>query len=409
MNARDPGIDAAFEGLRRAHRAERAPDALRQRVLERARQARAGQGAPPPRSTPRRSHGWLAVAAAAAVAAGSWLLVSRTELDGSAAPKAERDAVTPTAEPSRRAAPPATCPRPLPAWPWHPADIDTATKLMGLESRIFKTETLGCGPFARRYLLRTDRELTATAPLLIVLHDGGHSPEQVQVETRWWFDDLAQRERVALVYANGTPAVGPLQGQWINAGVWQTDPGAHPAIDDVAYLQALSSELGDKDGLGQGEVFLAGNGSGGLMALRAALREPGRYTGVAAFLPPRAPLKTELGPVLAAGAERRLRSIFVALTRAADENPSQLALDWAAALGSEAGPVHVTRQRPGVRRIDTSLANGLALRIVTLPEEVNPFPGPGGAEPLARAASEKLPHFFDGPGAAWTFFMRAKP
>ena len=73
-------------------------------------------------------------------------------------------------------------------------------------------------------------------------------------------------------------------------------------------------------------------------------------------------------------------------------------------LGSEHGAIHAARQRPGVGRIDSPLANGVRLRIVTLPEGVDPFPAPGGADGPARAASEKNPSFFDGPGAAWELF-----
>ena len=95
-----------------------------------------------------------------------------------------------------------------------------------------------------------------------------------------------------------------------------------------------------------------------------------------------------------------------------------VAREWAALFGTDLGAVHVTQQEPGVRRIDARLTAAdapggarelMPLRILRLPEQVDPFPAPGGMDALARAASEKRPHFFDGPGAAWDFFEQWRP
>lgn len=422
MNARDPGTDASFEWLRRAHRSERAPDALRRRALERALDERSRGERRAPRARRWLTRGtWLALAAA--VTAGVWLGVSRTALDGAVStPTAAADGVTPTAEPAPSPSSP-TCSTPLPRSPFDPARVEDAAKASGLVAGVFETETAGCGPLTRRYLVRTSTEyapVSPVSPVLIVLHDGGESPEQAQNTTRWWFDDVTERKFAVLVYANGAPTLTQTVGPSPHAGIWQTDRAAHPAVDDVAYLQAIVQDLRARLGLANGEIFLAGYGSGAVMALAAALQHPDRYAGVAAFLPARMPRKAELGAALSAPGQllplalgrHGLSSIFVAQRSVTGENPSAVAFEWAALFGTEPGALRVTRQKSGIRRIDTMLTHDkrelLPLRILSLPEQVDPFPAPGGMDRLARAASEKRPYFFDGPGAAWDFFEQQR-
>jgi len=411
MNIKDPGSEASFEWLRHAHRSEHAPDALRRRVLEQARGGRLRNPRVLPRAQRWRSRSsWLALAAAVfgSAVAGVWLGVARY-VDGSASPAAELAGVTPRAEPVRSGSLSPACAQPLPSPVLDLAEVAPSAGNAGLEGQVVQTETVGCGPLARRYLVRPPAKPKPSAPVLIVLHDAGQSAEVGQIETRWWFDDVTARQSAVLVYANGGPIAPRHDGWQINAGVWQTDAEAYPSVDDVAYLQAVVDDLRARLGLARGDVFLAGQGSGAVMALVAALQHPERYAGVAAFLPARAPRKAELVAALAAPGQRRLRSIFVALPKAAEESPSEIAFEWASLLGSEPGRVRVTRQRPGISRIDTTLAGGVALRILRLPKQVDPFPPPGGAEPLARAASKKVASFFDGPGVAWDFFERANP
>lgn len=407
MSTRDPGIDAAFDGLRSAHRSERAPEELRRRVLERGRGLNSGLGGEAQAARGGwRSRGLLLAAAAAAVL-GAWLAVTRPALEDAASPPAaSHDAVSPTAEPTRPGAASQACPMPLPTSPWRADRVDAPA--MGLEARALETQT-GCGPLTRRYLVRREVHALASAPpVLIVLHDGGQSAEQAQLLTRWWFDDLAQRKPLVLVYANGSPPATPADARWTHSGVWQTDAGAHPAVDDAAYLDAVVADLRAWRDLAPGEVFLAGYGTGATMALSAALRHPDRYAGVAAFLPSGAPLAVDISPRLIQPGLHPLRSLFVVQRRTKDENPSGIAFEWAALFGTEPGPVRVTRQKRGARRIDAALRGGVDLRVVSLPEQLDPFPGPGGGDRLAREESERRPYFFDGPGAAWEFFERVK-
>jgi predicted esterase len=407
MSVKDPGLDAGFDGLRRAHRVEQVPEALRRRTLERARALRSRNRRGP------RTREWLArgglLGVAAGVAACLWLgvslLVTSRSEDATSAP-ARLDLV-PSAEPTAvmsRGAPARRCPQPLPSSPWDLAELGAGARAAGFEAQVFESET-DCGPLTRRYLVRVPSGGTSSSPVLIVLHDAGQTAEEAQLPTRWWFDDLAQRERAVLVYANGSPSVLSTVTGPINAGVWQTDEGAHPAVDDSDYLRDVVDQLRDKRQLARGEVFLAGYGSGAIMALTAALRHPERYAGVAAFLPPRLPWKEDLG-VRPGPTEQgsRLRSVFIALPDAPRVDASALAVQWAAALGSELDAIRVTRVKPGFQRVDFSLTSGVQLRIVRLPREIDMFPPPGGGDPIARRSSRARPSFLDGPGAAWEFF-----
>lgn len=412
MTPREPELEVSFERLRRAHRAERAPDALRRRALERARSTRV-----PSQRRSKRAGEWIGRAGlsalAAGVAGGVWLGVSRFAFDGPGGVEGAagaRSEVVPHAEPAGpREAPAGRCAKPLPSSPWNPAQVNLPYGA-GFEAGVFEIAT-DCGPLTRRYVLRVPAAVASSAPVLIVLHDAGEEAEHAGIPTRWWFEDVTRRERAVLVYGNGGPSVSGAAQGLSNAGVWQTDETAHPAVDDLEYLRRLIGDLRGRRGLAQsGEIFLAGYGSGAVMALAAAARDPELYSGVAAFLPTRSPRPDELGtlPRQASG-ERRLRSVFVLLPAAAGEDPSTLAWQWASALGSEPGPVRVTREKPGIQRVDTPLAGGISLRLVRLSTEVDPFPVPGGGDPITRAASAARPSFFDGPGTAWAFFRRPSP
>jgi pimeloyl-ACP methyl ester carboxylesterase len=71
----------------------------------------------------------------------------------------------------------------------------------------------------------------------------------------------------------------------IIVGGWQTDAGAHPQVDDEAYLDRIVLDLARRGVIGGGnEVWLVGAGSGAVMALSAAAHHPERYAGVAALM-----------------------------------------------------------------------------------------------------------------------------
>jgi pimeloyl-ACP methyl ester carboxylesterase len=305
------------------------------------------------------------------------------------------------------------CVKPLPAPLLDPAHVDLSARVTGLTAGVLETETDGCGPLVRRYLVRAPERSDARTPVLIVLHDAGGTPELSQIFTRWWFDDLATRDHLVLVYAHGGPVSGTDRDAPPNAGVWQTDPEAHPAVDDLAYLKGITDDL-RRLGIADGDqVYLAGIGSGATMALAAAVRHPERYAGAVAFVTKDGlRLDAIAALVRASPAASRLRSLVVVVpeeSTGVSEDPSALAVRLATALGNEPGPIRVTREPPGVQRVRSRLATGVELEVLRLASGVDPFPLPGGGDPITRAASEARPAFFDGPGAAWAAFLRRSP
>lgn len=384
MSDEDPGLDARFDRLRRAHESERPPDGLRRRLLDRA--GRRGSKIP----RPTRVREWLSrggsPAAAAGVAACLWLGLSRFVADGSVvlSPSTDRHDLLPSAEPARSLS--GRCPSPLPMLPWNAGEVEMGVQRAGFEVDVFESET-DCGPLKRRFLVRAPVGVPSSWPVLIVLHDAGETAEMAQRWTSWWFDDPMMGEP-GVVYANGSQNLLSTVSGPMNAGVWQTDEGTHPAVDDGEYLRNVVDRLRQKRNLAGGEVFLAGYGSGALMALVAAMRHPELYAGVAAFLPPRLPWKEDLGDGVEAVAHRsHLQFIFIELPNAPATDGSALATQWASALGLDPGPVRVMRGQL-FDRVDSVLETGTALRIVRHSRELDP----------------SLASDFDAPAAAWEFF-----
>jgi len=209
----------------------------------------------------------------------------------------------------------------------------------GLDLATFEMQLPGCGALTRRYFLYRPRAVPtpSRAPVIVVLHDSGDSAEGVRaLQSQRSFEELAERERLLVVYANAGP--GPATSRFPNSGGWQTDPGANRALDDVAYLVRISTDLRERRVIeGGNDVYLVGYGGGGVMALEAAARNPELYSGVAALLPPRL---SSLQPAPRQPASRLSRVLFVTLASHRPEyywpgKPLDEALveDWALAVG----------------------------------------------------------------------------
>jgi predicted esterase len=400
--SRDPGRrQALLDELRGLHRRERAPAALRQRVVERfVAPARGrprlstwpgwawirGAFAPQVVESPLRSAA-LALAALVLVAsvggplaprlASGWSLFGGSSSSSSGVPAGDAPVLTVGPEPSgesRRALggnDPATAAgapglhdEPLIGEPGGRAselaqhlqcpifevpsgariaalETDLDSDASGLAPHTFDMETFSCGPIVRRYLELVPLGLgsKSRAPVLIVLHDAGGSAEQARVDTRWTFDDVARREGFILVYANAAPGFAT-NTQIGNSRSWQGEPRTHPEVDDEEYLQRIVTDLVLRDVIdGNNDVYLAGIGRGAKLALKAAARQPRAYAGVAAFMPPEA--QTIEAPTLEQPA--RLTRVFLVLDAKSclDETVRALAHRWSRALGISA----VLRQR----------------------------------------------------------------
>jgi hypothetical protein len=297
-------------------------------------------------------------------------------------------------------------------------------QIAGVTIHTFFQDTPSCGPIERRYLLMVPPQLSARtrAPLLVVLHDTGQSAESTHVrQTYWHFENMAREFGLVLVYANGAPGRGTSLSVE-NSGGWRTDPGASSQIDDEDYLERIVRELAGKRVLaGNNDVYLAGLGSGAVMALTAAGHSPKQYTGVATF---NSKDLRELSaiPAPSPGQRSTLARILIVERQQSQQNwlspeLQSIAENWAVSVGvgdlpltprrvelslPEPAPSRLPRsfsvQRPGIYRWDIArqTSGGPAVRVLMLDSLTDPFP-----------VERYTPGAFDGAREAWAFLSGA--
>jgi polyhydroxybutyrate depolymerase len=124
-------------------------------------------------------------------------------------------------------------------------------------------------------------------PLLIVLHGGTLSKEDVKVGPMSEFAGLADSEKFIIIMPNGVDPATGLSGatgefSWNDcrndAGVSETE------ADDVGFMGALIDWAGVNFNLGQGRIYATGTSNGGMMAYRLAFELSNRVAAVAAIL-----------------------------------------------------------------------------------------------------------------------------
>jgi len=296
-------------------------------------------------------------------------------------------------------------------------------EIQGGTIRTFDQMTPSCGLIRRRFLFFVPPQLSprTRAPVLMVLHDGGQSAESTHVQqTYWHFENMARAFGVVLVYANAAPGRGTSVGV-ANSGCWRAGPGADAQVDDEEYLEQIVRELGGSRVLAGGnDVYLAGIGSGAVMALTAAAHSPNEYAGVAAF---NSEYIGDLGAVNApsSGERGRLaRILIVDRQRSAQDwlSPElqSMAERWAIGVGIGDLPLTPHRQdvslsepaRPRLRKafgahmgtyrwdIARPTSGGPAVRVMLLDRQTDPFP-----------VERYTPGVFDGAREAWAFLSGA--
>lgn len=130
----------------------------------------------------------------------------------------------------------------------------------------------------RSYRSYVPKGLPRGAPLVLVMHGSGESPQAIRLGTGYGFERLADQHGFAVVYPksfgfdwNDCSAIGDTAVDGVRA-------------DDAGFLAALVDKLAGEIGVDPVRVFAAGVSNGGSMALRLALEHPKRYRAVAAAL-----------------------------------------------------------------------------------------------------------------------------
>lgn len=123
--------------------------------------------------------------------------------------------------------------------------------------------TLNVAGATRRYLLMRPTSLTSNAPVLLMLHANGITPEMMASLT-----EVADYAATQGFWAVLPAAVG---------GVWKDDP-LKTGADDVNFITQLITQLGGQ-GADPARIYAAGYSNGGFMATRLACAAADRIAG----------------------------------------------------------------------------------------------------------------------------------
>ena len=131
----------------------------------------------------------------------------------------------------------------------------------------------------RRYLLHrpSQRETGTLAPLVLVLHGGGGTPEQMDRGTNHAMSAEASRRGFLLVFPEG------MERAWNDGRTehLRKPLGRKEAHDDVGFLSALIDRMVAEHGADPERVYATGISNGGFMSVRLAMELSGKVAAVA--------------------------------------------------------------------------------------------------------------------------------
>ncbi|QYZ71266.1 alpha/beta hydrolase family esterase [Neotabrizicola shimadae] len=114
----------------------------------------------------------------------------------------------------------------------------------------------------------------AGAPLIVVLHGGGGSPDQIARNTG--ISAAALPEGYAVAYPRGTGNLPTWNGGYCCGAA------ARKGVDDLAFLDAVVDDAVARFGLDGSRIYAAGMSNGAIMAETWAAARPDRLTAVVA-------------------------------------------------------------------------------------------------------------------------------
>lgn len=277
--------------------------------------------------------------------------------------------------------------------------------------------TIEVAGLKRSYRTYIPKDLPRGAPLVLVMHGSGEGPQAIRKETGYAFERLADQHGFALAYPKSYGA------DWNDCSIIGDKALDGIKADDAAYLAAMVDQLVGEFKLDASRVFASGVSSGGSMALRLALEQPGRYRAVAAvvanipapqnFLCKPASQATSVmimngteDPLVPyAGGEINLLGLFYKGGPIISSGASaQYLADWAHLTGqpqtslnavAEGVSVEHTRWLPGEARAEVEL--------VTIHGGGHGLPQPYARRPRLLGPSPMAPN---GPAMIWDFFAR---
>ena len=133
--------------------------------------------------------------------------------------------------------------------------------------------TLEVDGVARKYFLFVPSAPRPAMPVVIVLHGGGGSPQQMERYTR--FSELADREGFVAVY----PAA--VDYHWNDGRRAESIRAQRDDVDDVKFLRAVIDDAARQTTIDRARVFATGISNGGFMSNRLAAEASDLVAGVA--------------------------------------------------------------------------------------------------------------------------------
>jgi polyhydroxybutyrate depolymerase len=274
-------------------------------------------------------------------------------------------------------------------------------------------QTLQHGRRERSYVVRAPRGTVRTGaplPVVLVLHGGGGSA--ANAERMSGFTALVERERVLVVYPNGSSRLGPLR-TW-NAGhccAYARDQ----QIDDVGFMAALLDTLAAQYPVDPARVYVTGMSNGAMMSHRLARELSDRIAAIAPVVgalfgdepTPAGPVamlafngaRDALIPPDGGGTGRDVAGGFGGMqTRPYAEQGAY----WARANGCTGAPVVTTSG--ALVRTRYSCPNGRAVELYLVQDNGHAWPG---GQPGTRRG-DRPSQAIDATAAMWTFF-KANP
>lgn len=138
-----------------------------------------------------------------------------------------------------------------------------------------RLHTIMVGGQQRAYRLRVPDTLDAAkpAPLVLVFHGGGGTPEQIERESR--FSELADREGFVVAYPAG------YRRSWNDGRGADAVAAQRDGIDDVAFIAALIDEVAASRRIDPKRVYATGISNGAMFSHRLALALAPRIAAIA--------------------------------------------------------------------------------------------------------------------------------
>jgi polyhydroxybutyrate depolymerase len=280
-------------------------------------------------------------------------------------------------------------------------------------------ETIGLdhGGRDRRYHMHVPPHASNAAgmPLLVVLHGGGGSGEQVGEATG--LAEAGVRAGFVVVFPDGTGALRNRLLTWNSGGI-DVYAGEHD-VDDVAFVRAVVADVQKRVAIDATRVFAAGHSNGGMMCHRLAREAADVFCGIAvvegAMNFTDADAKSPIAVLIVHGtADEHVRfdggRPKAAIGRAGDRSDASVqdAVDYYVARNNLSGCPE-TKNDGKVRTQTWANGNNGAL---TLPVRVIALEGgghawPGGAEKSRRGSDAPFP--FDATAAILAFFRDVAP